>query len=148
MTRSLPVVNGKDFYLKAVTGLHEAVFRASRGKLLNRGAGMPVLMLTTTGRKTGQARTTMLTSPLQEGDTIMLVASKGGDDRNPIWFLNLRDDPKVQVTMDGQTTPMTARIVEGDEKARLWTRIVAAHDNYAGYQRKTDRDIPVVVLEP
>jgi deazaflavin-dependent oxidoreductase (nitroreductase family) len=142
------MVNGKDLSLKAVTRLHEAVFRASRGKLLNRGAGMPVLMLTTTGRKSGQARTTMLTSPLQDGDTIVLVASKGGDDRNPAWFLNLRDHPQVQVTMGGTTRPMSARVADVDEKAVLWPRIVADHDNYAGYQRKTDRDIPVVVLEP
>jgi deazaflavin-dependent oxidoreductase (nitroreductase family) len=142
------MANGKDVYLKLVTRIHEAVFRASRGKLLNRGAGMPVLMLTTTGRKSGQARTTMLTSPLQDGDAIMLVASKGGDDRNPAWFLNLRDHPQVEVTMSGTTKPMTARVANADEKAVLWPRIVADHDNYAGYQAKTDRDIPVVVLEP
>ena len=142
------MANGKDLSLKAVTRIHKAVFRASRGKLLNRGSGMPVLMLTTTGRKSGQARTTMLTSPLQDGDTIMLVASKGGDDRNPAWFLNLRDHPQVEVTMGGTTKPMTARVADADEKAVLWPRIVADHDNYAGYQRKTDRDIPVVVLEP
>ncbi len=142
------MANGRDLTIKAVTRLHEAVFRASRGKLLNRGAGMPVLMLTTTGRKSGQARTTMLTSPLQDGNTIVLVASKGGDDRNPACFLNLRDDPKVEVTMDGTTRPMTARVADAAEKAVLWPRIIADHDNYAGYQRKTERDIPVIVLEP
>jgi deazaflavin-dependent oxidoreductase (nitroreductase family) len=141
-------VNAKDLATKFVTGIHEAVFRASGGKLLSRGAGMPVLMLTTTGRKSGQARTTMLTTPLQDGDAIMLVASNGGDDRNPTWFLNLRDNPKVEVTMGGRTTPMTARVAEADEKGRLWPRIVADHAHYGGYQRKTDRDIPVVVLEP
>jgi deazaflavin-dependent oxidoreductase (nitroreductase family) len=142
------VVNTRDLFLKALTGVHEAVFRASKGKLLNHGQGMPVLMLTTTGRKSGQPRTTMLTSPLQDGDKIMLVASKGGDDRNPVWLLNLREDPKVQVTMDGRTRTMTARVAGPDEKADLWPRIVADHTNYAGYQRKTERDIPVVVLEP
>ena len=146
---SLPgVANAKDLYLKAVTRLHEAGFRASHGRLLNRAAGMPVLMLTTKGRKSGQPRTTMLTSPLQDGDKIMIVASKGGDDRHPVWFLNLRDDPQVQVTMGGRTTPMTARVADVDERAVLWPRIVADHANYAGYQRKTERDIPVVVLEP
>jgi deazaflavin-dependent oxidoreductase (nitroreductase family) len=134
--------------LKSVTAVHRAVFRASGGKLLNRGSGMPVLMLTTTGRKSGQPRTTMLTSPLQDRDAIMLVASKGGDDRNPDWFLNLRDDPAVEVTMAGHTRAMTARVADAAEKAELWPRIVADHANYAGYQSKTDRDIPVVVLEP
>jgi deazaflavin-dependent oxidoreductase (nitroreductase family) len=141
-------VNVKDMLLKAVTQLHKTVYRASNGKLLSRGSGMPVLMLTTTGRKSGQPRETMLTSPLQDGEKIMLVASKGGDDRNPVWFLNLRDDPRVTVTMNGKTTPMTARVADADEKAVLWPRIVAGHDNYAGYQRKTERDIPVIVLEP
>lgn len=133
---------------KLVTGLHRTVFRASNGRFLNRGSGMPVLMLTTTGRKSGQPRTTMLTSPLRDGDRIMLVASNGGNERDPAWLLNLRDDPNVEVTMDGNTTPMTAHIADPDEKAQLWPRIVADHGNYAGYQTKTDRDIPVVVLEP
>ena len=137
-----------DFAIKAVTTLHKAVFRASNGKLLARGSGMPVLMLTTTGRKTGRPRETMLTTPLRDGDTIMLVASKGGDDRNPAWFLNLRDNPKVTVLMDGHSTPMTARIAHATEKAELWPRIIADHGNYGAYQAKTDRDIPVVVLEP
>jgi deazaflavin-dependent oxidoreductase (nitroreductase family) len=141
-------VDAKDLLIKAVTGIHETVFRASKGKLLGSGSGMPVLMLTTTGRKSGKARTTMLTTPLQDGDAIMLVASKGGDDRHPAWFLNLRDNPTVEVTMNGHTTSMTARVADTDEKARLWPRIVADHANYESYQRKTERDIPVVVLEP
>jgi deazaflavin-dependent oxidoreductase (nitroreductase family) len=141
-------VNAKDSIIKLVTGFHKIVFRLSGGKIASRGSGMPVLMLTTTGRKSGQPRETMLTSPLQEDGRIMLVASKGGDDRNPAWLLNLRDDPKVQVTMNGATVPMTARIADPVEKAKLWPRIVADHDNYAGYQAKTERDIPVVVLEP
>ena len=141
-------MNTKDLATKAVTRLHEAVFRASNGKLLGRGAGMPVLMLTTTGRKSGQPRTTMLTTPLRDGDAIMLVASNGGDDRHPAWLLNLRENPAVEVTMDGHTTPMTAHVADVDEKARLWPRIVADHAHYGSYQTKTDRDIPVVVLEP
>jgi deazaflavin-dependent oxidoreductase (nitroreductase family) len=134
--------------LKLVTGLHKTVFTVSGGRLANRGAGMPVLMLTTTGRKSGRPRTTMLTSPLQDGGRIMLVASNGGDDRDPSWLGNLRADPSVQVTMDGRTVPMTAHVADAAEKADLWPRIVADHAHYAGYQAKTERDIPVVVLEP
>jgi deazaflavin-dependent oxidoreductase (nitroreductase family) len=141
-------VNFRDLMLKTVTGIHKAAYQLSGGKLLNRGSGMPVLMLTTRGRKSGQPRTTMLTSPLQDGDSIIIVASKGGDDRHPDWFLNLRDDPHVEVTMDGQARPMTARVADPAEKALLWPRLTADHANYAGYQTKTDRDIPVVVLEP
>jgi deazaflavin-dependent oxidoreductase (nitroreductase family) len=134
--------------LKLVTGLHKTVFRVSNGRIANRGSGMPVLMLTTTGRKSGEPRTTMLTSPLQDGGRIMLVASNGGDDRDPSWLGNLRADPSVQVTMDGRTVPMTAHVADAAEKADLWPRIVADHAHYAGYQAKTERDIPVVVLEP
>lgn len=142
------MASARDLLIKGVTGLHKAVFEVSKGKLLNRGSGMPVLMLTTTGRKSGQPRTTMLTSPLQDGDTLMLVASKGGDDHHPAWFLNLRDDPRVKVTRDGETTPMTAHVADATERANLWPRIIADHANYGGYQAKTDREIPVVVLEP
>jgi deazaflavin-dependent oxidoreductase (nitroreductase family) len=137
-----------ELVLKLVTGLHKTIFTVSNGKLANRGSGMPVLMLTTTGRKSGEPRTTMLTSPLQDGGRIMLVASNGGDDRDPAWLHNLRADPQVQVTMEGRTVPMTAHVADATEKADLWPRIVADHANYAGYQAKTDRDIPVVVLEP
>ena len=142
------MVNTKDMMMRLVTGFHKAVFRASNGKLANRGYGMPVLQLTTTGRKTGKRRTTMLTSPVQDGDSMVLVASNGGDDRQTNWYLNLRDDPKVEVTMEGRTRPMRARVASADEKAELWPRVVAAHRGYAQYQTRTDRDIPLVILEP
>jgi deazaflavin-dependent oxidoreductase (nitroreductase family) len=138
----------KETLLKLATGFHKLVFNASNGRIANRGSGMPVLMLTTTGRKSGQPRTTMLTSPLQDDGRIMLVASNGGDDRDPAWLKNLSADPKVSVTMDGRTVPMTAHVADPAEKAELWPRIVADHANYAAYQAKTERDIPVVVLEP
>jgi deazaflavin-dependent oxidoreductase (nitroreductase family) len=108
-----------------------------------------VLELTTTGRKTGKPRSVMLTSPLREGDTIVVVASRGGDDRHPAWFLNLRDDPKVEVALEGgPKKAMQARVADADERARLWPLVTADHKNYAGYQSKTDREIPLVLLEP
>ena len=137
-----------DLQLKVINAIHRPIFRLSKGKLLGKGAGMPVLVLTTTGRKSGQKRPTMLTTPLQFDDSIVLVASRGGDDRHPAWFLNLQADPRVEVEMDGHTRTMTARIADPEEKAELWPRIIADHDNYAGYQAKTDRDIPVIVLTP
>ena len=110
---------------------------------------MSVLELTTTGRKSGHPRSVMLTSPLQEGSTIVIVASRGGDDQHPAWFLNLRDDPQVMVSFKGAAkTPMTAHIADADERARLWPLVTADHKNYADYQTKTDREIPLVLLEP
>jgi deazaflavin-dependent oxidoreductase (nitroreductase family) len=142
------MANAKDIGARIVTGFHGAVFRMSNGRLANRGFGMPVLELTTTGRKTGKRRTTMLTSPVQDGAKVVVVASYGGDDRHPTWFLNLRDDPKVEITMNGQTRAMRARIASPEEKAELWPRVVAAYKGYAQYQERTDRDIPLVILEP
>ena len=134
--------------LKLVNAVHRPLFHLSKGKLAGSGLGMPVLDLTTTGRKSGQRRSTMLTSPLQRGDEIVLVASRGGDDRNPDWYYNIQADPQVEVEMGGTVRPMTARIADAAERAELWPLIIEAHDNYAGYQRKTEREIPVVVLTP
>jgi deazaflavin-dependent oxidoreductase (nitroreductase family) len=142
------MANAKDMMMRVLTGCHQVVFQVSKGRLANRGYGMPVLQLTTTGRKSGKRRTTMLTSPVQDGDRIVVVASYGGDDRHPVWFLNVRDDPKVEVTMDGQTKPLRARVASPEEKAELWPRVVAAHRGYGQYQKRTDRDIPLVILEP
>jgi deazaflavin-dependent oxidoreductase (nitroreductase family) len=142
------VANAKDIGARIVTGFHEAVFRLSNGRFANRGFGMPVLILTTIGRKTGKKRATMLTSPVQDGERVVLVASYGGDDRHPTWFLNVRDNPDVEITMEGRTRSMRARVASPEEKAELWPRIVAAYAGYGQYQRRTDRDIPVVICEP
>lgn len=137
-----------DFVFRSVAGLHRMLFRATGGKLFNKGAGMPVLVLTTIGRKSGQSRPTMLTSPLRAGDNVVIVASRGGDDRHPDWYLNLVANSAVEVEMGGTKRAMTAHVAHETEKADLWPKIIADHSNYAGYQAKTDRDIPVVVLVP
>jgi deazaflavin-dependent oxidoreductase (nitroreductase family) len=79
---------------------------------------------------------------------VVLVASYGGADHNPAWFGNLTANPDVEIVMNGATRKMRARVAEGDERTRLWEALTAEHANYAGYQRKTSRQIPVVVLEP
>jgi deazaflavin-dependent oxidoreductase (nitroreductase family) len=144
----MAAMNRRDTLLKVVNVIHRSIWNATGGKVGGNGMGMPVLALTTTGRKSGQPRTVMLTSPLQEGDKLVIVASKGGDDRHPEWYLNLKENPKVEVKLAGKTSPMTAHIAAGDERADLWKRLTSEHKNYAGYQTKTDREIPVVVLEP
>lgn len=128
--------------------LHRTIFSATKGRIGGRGLGMPVVMLTTTGRKSGQQRTTMLTSPLQEDGKVVLVASYGGDDRHPAWLLNLRENPDVELTMEGSTRKMRAHVASPEERAELWPRVTKDHANYAGYQRRTEREIPLVVLEP
>jgi deazaflavin-dependent oxidoreductase (nitroreductase family) len=138
-----------DFQLKAMNAVHRGLLAISFGHLGWRAAGMPVLELTTTGRKSGQPRTVMLTSPLQDGDAIVIVASRGGDDHHPAWFLNLRDHPDVEVAYAGKPKrAMRARVATAQERATLWPRVTSQHKNYAGYQTKTDREIPLVLLEP
>jgi deazaflavin-dependent oxidoreductase (nitroreductase family) len=137
-----------DLNLKLMNGMHRVVLAVSFGHFGWSALGMPVLELTTIGRKSGQPRSVMLTSPWHDGDTYAIVASRGGDDINPAWFLNLRDNPEVEVSMRGKKQPMHARVADAEERDRLWPIITADHKNYAGYQTKTDREIPVVLLEP
>jgi deazaflavin-dependent oxidoreductase (nitroreductase family) len=104
---------------------------------------MPVLELTTIGRKSGKPRSCMLTSPIQEGDAIVIVASRGGDDFHPAWYLNLVDNPQVQV----RYKMMTARTATTEERARMWPIVEKQYKGYAGYQQRTDREIPLVILD-
>ena len=138
-----------DVALKVMNGVHRTILTLTGGRVGWRAANMPVLELTTTGRKSGEPRSVMLTSPLREGDTTVVVASRGGDDHHPAWFLNLRDDPAVQVARQGgPKQPMTASVATAEERARMWPKITADHKNYAGYQKRTDREIPLVLLKP
>ena len=141
-------MNAKDVFSRYSTQVHRWIFSASSGRFLGEFRGMPVLILTTTGRKSGKARSTMLTAPIADDDRVVIVASYGGDDRNPTWFLNLRANPEVRVTMRGTTRTMRARVATSDEKATLWPAVTEANPGYGDYQRKTDRDIPLVILEP
>jgi deazaflavin-dependent oxidoreductase (nitroreductase family) len=138
-----------DLTFKTMNAVHRGVLKLSGGRLGWQLLSMPVLELTTKGRKSGQPRTVTLTSPLQEGTSIVVVASRGGDDQHPAWFLNLRDDPDVEVSVKGEPKRrMRARVASPEERARLWPRLTADHKNYAGYQTKTQREIPLVLLEP
>lgn len=138
-----------DFSMRAMNGIHRFAMAVTGGRLGWNLRGMPVLELTTIGRKSGEPRSTMLTAPLVLGDSYVVVASRGGDDVHPAWFLNLRDNPAVETVIEGRPKePRLARIPNDAERAELWQRIVAKHRNYAQYQTKTERQIPLVVLDP
>lgn len=138
-----------DLVLKAMNGAHRALLKLSFGKLGWSFSGMPALELTTIGRKSGQPRAVMLTSPLREGSALVVVASRGGDDKPPAWLLNLQANPAVEVSVQGAPKQsMVARVATPDERARMWPQIAGRYKNYAGYQRKTTRQIPLVLLEP
>jgi deazaflavin-dependent oxidoreductase (nitroreductase family) len=138
-----------DFALKAMNATHRVLLRVTGNRVGASFGGMQSLELTTVGRKSGQPRSVMLTVPLQEGDTYVVVASRGGDDIHPAWFLNLRDNPAVEVRVVGQPKrSMTAHVATPEERARMWPLIADKYKNYAGYQKKTTREIPLVLLQP
>ncbi len=140
--------DAKDAFVKFWSTMHGAAFEATDGRILNRVLGMPVVRLVTVGRRSGEPRVTMLTAPIVEPDRIVIVASNGGDSRNPQWFHNLVANPEVMVTAEGQTLPMRARVAESPERDELWDEVRAAAYGYDLYQRVAAREIPLVILAP
>jgi deazaflavin-dependent oxidoreductase (nitroreductase family) len=134
--------------LKTRNTVHHTLITVSGGRIGWTTGKVPVVQLTTTGRKSGELRSTMLTSPWQDGETMAIIASAGGNDAHPAWYLNLEADPSVRVRTEDRERSMTARTATGDERSRLWTEISEKYRNYAGYQKKTDRKIPVILLKP
>jgi deazaflavin-dependent oxidoreductase (nitroreductase family) len=137
-----------DATFKVANVVHRMALKLTGGRLGWTGAGMPVVQLTTIGRKSGEPRTVMLTAPIHRDDTYVVVASRGGTDVHPAWYFNVQANPDVTVAVRGATLPMRARVAEPAERAELWAQVVADFPHYAGYQDKTDREIPLVVLEP
>lgn len=138
-----------DRTLKAMNAAHRLLLAVTGGRFGWDLVGMPVLELTTAGRRSGSSRSVMLTSPLREGSTYVVVGSRGGDDRHPAWFLNLREHPDIEVSLrGGPPRRVTARIATPEERAGLWPRVVARHPRYAAYQERTEREIPLVLLGP
>lgn len=137
-----------DTAFKALNKVHRTTLALSGGRIGQTGYGMPVVELRTVGRKTGQTRVTVLTSPVHDENRVLLVASKFGDDRNPLWYGNLTANPDVEILIDGQRRQLRARTAAADERTELWAEILRAYKGYGAYQEKTDREIPVVVCEP
>ncbi len=134
--------------IKRMSALNTWVYRISGGKIGGRFLrGAPVLLLTTTGRKSGQPRTAPLLY-LQEGERYYIVASKGGMSHDPLWFKNLKANPNVEVEVGREKLAMTARQANEAEKAAVWPKLVAMYKDYDDYQARTERVIPVVILTP
>jgi F420H(2)-dependent quinone reductase len=131
--------------IRAMGRSHRAIYRLTRGRVLGRVAGMPVLLLTTTGRRSGRARTTPLTY-FESGADLVIVASNGGEDSPPSWWLNLQDEPGATITIGRRSRLVIARAATDAEHAHLWPTITATHPGYAAYARRTTRPIPVVLL--
>ncbi len=136
-----------DRLARLFTGLHTAVYRRSRGKVAGAMGKTPLLLLTTQGRKSGQPRTTPL-AYTQDGANYVVIASAGGADKHPAWYFNLRDNPQAHIEVRERRLPVRAETATGAERARLWAQMVAQSPQFAGYERKTSREIPVVILRP
>lgn len=126
---------------------HRSLLLFTGGRFPNKLVGMQTVELHTTGRKSGREYSTMLTTPVHDEHRIVLVASKGGSQDHPDWYKNLVANPDVLLTLGGRTLPMRARTASADERTTLWPAVVAAYKGYAGYQRNTDREIPLVICE-
>ncbi|HEU5008903.1 MAG TPA: nitroreductase family deazaflavin-dependent oxidoreductase [Jatrophihabitantaceae bacterium] len=140
--------------IKAMSVAHTWLYRHTGGRLGKKwhvGSalrnGVPVCLLTTTGRKSGQPRTVPLLH-MADGENVILVASQGGLPTNPAWYHNLRANPDVTVQLGRTTRRMRARTADAAERARLWPRLLEVYADYASYQTWTDREIPVVICEP
>src|SRR3954464_2049989 len=132
------------------TRTHVRIVRATKGRLrfgFMFGGDMPVLALTTTGRKSGEQRSSVA-AYLRHGAAFAVVASNAGANRPPAWWLNLQADPSAEIDAEGDRLRVRARVAEGAERDELWRRFVDANESYERYRRYTDRELPVVVLEP
>jgi F420H(2)-dependent quinone reductase len=137
-----------DLFLKWMGRVNTFFYRRGGGEGLGGSVQkIPVALLTTTGRKSGQPRVSPLYF-LRDEDRVVVAASRGGSDKHPMWYLNLKADPKVSVQIKKEVLELTARDATDDERARYWPQLVKMYPSYDDYQSYTDRTIPIVVCDP
>ena len=127
--------------------LHKNLYRLTGGLIGHHVGPLPILLLDHTGRKSGKKRTTPLLY-VTDGDNLAVIASKGGSPKHPAWYLNLVATPETEVQVGRRRIPVRARTATGAIRQRLWDKAVKTYGGYEGYQRRTQREIPVVLLEP
>ena len=133
--------------LRLITAVHRFLLRVSNGRLGARLGGVSILLLENVGRRSGAVRMTPLLF-VEDAGRYVVVASNAGDDRHPAWWLNLQARPQAVVHIRGERVEVKARRAEADERDALWPRLEAAYKYYADYRRRTDREIPIVILDP
>jgi deazaflavin-dependent oxidoreductase (nitroreductase family) len=133
--------------MRGISVSHSAVYRVSGGRIAGRVHGLLVLLLITTGRRSGKSRTVPLLH-VRDGDAIAVVPSNGGSDYFPAWWLNLQSNPDAEVEIGRDRTRVSARKASPDEFARLWPEFTSHFPGYVKYAARTKREIPVVILEP
>jgi F420H(2)-dependent quinone reductase len=130
-----------------IGALHRLLYRMSGGRIGSRVWDLPVVLLTTTGRRTGKKRTVPLCS-IRAGDDVVVIGSYGGLDQPPAWWLNLQANPHAEVAAGRERRAVTARNADPEERAVLWAEVTTRAPGYLEYERRTTREIPVVILEP
>jgi deazaflavin-dependent oxidoreductase (nitroreductase family) len=130
-----------------VGSVHRAIYRFTGGRVGAKLAGLDMLLLTVKGRKSGEARTVPLAC-FPDGDDRIVVASNNGQDTDPAWWLNLAAHPNAQVTLGRDSWPVVGMLADTEQRARLWPRLKELNPAYVAYEKKTQREIPVVILRP
>jgi F420H(2)-dependent quinone reductase len=134
--------------VRQAMGLHARIYRLTRGVIGHRIPGAPpILLLDTVGAKSGKRRTTPL-AYFEDGRDVVIVASKGGHPKHPSWYHNLRAHPDTTVQIANKRRTVHARVADPEERVRLWPQAVAIWSDYDSYQERTEREIPLVILEP
>jgi F420H(2)-dependent quinone reductase len=123
------------------------LYNVSGGRVGGKIGKLPVLLLTTKGRKTGKQRTLPLGYIMDDSDYV-ITASSGGADKHPAWFFNIRSNPQATIQVKDKHIKVTTEIAESEKKSELWARLVEVAPNFAGYQKRTSREIPMVILHP
>jgi deazaflavin-dependent oxidoreductase (nitroreductase family) len=127
--------------------IHRAIYRLSGGRIFSRSLGCPVVLLTTTGRKSGEPRTAPIFG-FAEGQSVVVVPSNAGKKHFPAWYFNLRANPLAKVQLGSEIRTVRAREATSEERERLWSRLVTYYGGYQVYRERTERHIPVVILDP
>ena len=135
------------FLEKLFISIHTRLYRLSGGRFGGRMGGFQVLLLTTTGRKSGKARTTPL-GFFDHPDGYVIVASNSGRPSHPAWYHNLKSQPRVTAQVFAQVMPVTAEVLSGEARAQAWQQVITTAPAYAPYEHKTRREIPLVLLRP
>jgi len=123
------------------------LYNVTGGRIGGKMGKLPILLLTTTGRKSGKQRTLPLVY-IMDDSAYVITASAGGADKNPSWFFNIRSNPQATIQVKDKHIKVTAEIAEQEKKSELWARLVEVAPNFAGYQKRTSREIPMVILHP
>jgi len=131
--------------VRAFIAAHARLYALTDGRIGGRMGALRILLLTTTGRRSGRPRTVPLVY-FEDGERLVVIASKGGDPKDPAWWVNLQKEPEAWVQIDGEKRRMRARRASVEERARLWPRIKHENPAYAAYEKRTTREIPVVLL--